>query len=178
MTNFSPTPTQSQVQVALGAFLLAILPAGVEVVAAQDNRVPVPKSPDYVTITATGRRRLATNVDTHDPLGQVTAVMQETEVAMQLDVHGPNSPENAQVITTLMRDEFATAFFDALGSGVSPLHADDPKQVPFILDAQQYEDRWVVQALLQADIVVSVPQQSAESVVAAVIDVDAAYPTP
>lgn len=112
-------------------------------------------------------RKLAAGVET---------VMQETKIVIQIDVHGPRSADNAQVITTLMRDSYGTEFFDALGTGVSPLHADDPKQIPFINAEQQYEDRWVIEALLQADIVVSVPQQFADSVEVSVVSVDVTYP--
>ena len=38
-------------------------------------------------------------------------IMQPTEIVYQLDVHGPNSPDNAQTITTLFRDQYATDFF-------------------------------------------------------------------
>lgn len=103
-------------------------------------------------------------------------VMEETEIAIQIDVHGPNASNNSQVVTTLMRDSFATEFFDDLGTGVSPLHADDPKQIPFVNAEQQYEDRWVIEALLQANVVLSVPQQYADSVVVPVESVEVAFP--
>lgn len=103
-------------------------------------------------------------------------VMQETRLTIQVDVFGPRAADSAQVISTLMRDSFATEFFDALGLGVSPLHADDPKQVVFVSGEQQYEDRWVLEALLQADIVVTVPQQYADSAIVPVESVDVAFP--
>jgi hypothetical protein len=103
-------------------------------------------------------------------------IMMETELVYQIDVHGPLSQNNTQVIHTLMRDSFANEFFDALGIGVSPLHCDDPKQIPFTDAEQQWEDRWVIEALLQANVVLSVPQQYADSVVVNPVSVDATYP--
>ncbi|PBC01731.1 hypothetical protein [Mesorhizobium sp. WSM3860] len=59
-----PVPSQSGIQTVLRSFLLQILPAGVEVISAQDNRVPEPAG-DFVTMTVSRRGRLSTNVDTY-----------------------------------------------------------------------------------------------------------------
>ena len=58
------TPSQSAIQTVLRSFLLSILPTGVEVVTAQDNRVPEPAG-DFVTMNVIRRGRLSTNVDTY-----------------------------------------------------------------------------------------------------------------
>lgn len=57
-------PGQSAIQDVLRAFLLSFLPSGVEVVTAQDNRVPEPDG-DFVSMTVNCRGRLATNVNTY-----------------------------------------------------------------------------------------------------------------
>jgi len=124
--------------------------------------------------------------------------LQPTKVTIQLDVHGPNSADNAQVISTLMRDDFAVQQFaqfsseagiaigfaiglSAIGIGsavdpIVPLYADDPRQMPFINAEQQYEWRWVIEALIQANQVVTVPQPFATSAQVGIVSVDAAYP--
>lgn len=56
-------PTQSTVLTALKAFLGAVLPAGVDVIAGVVNRVPEPKSPGFVTMIPIRISRLRTNVD-------------------------------------------------------------------------------------------------------------------
>jgi hypothetical protein len=106
------------------------------------------------------------------------SVLQKVELPVQLDVHGPSSHDNAQIISTLFRDEYATAFFSDLSPAVdvAPLHADDPKQIPFVNDQDQYEDRYVVMARLQANQVVTVPQEFADSVVVELIEADL-YPS-
>ncbi|BCH11939.1 hypothetical protein MesoLj131c_61970 [Mesorhizobium sp. 131-3-5] len=58
-----PVPNQSAIQTVLRGLLLKYLPAGVEVVSAQDNRVPEPAG-DFVTMNVIRRGRLSTNVDT------------------------------------------------------------------------------------------------------------------
>ena len=168
-------PTQSDIQVALRAFLVSILPSFVEVVAGQDNRVPEPIGPDFVVFWPIRRRRIETNVDSQPDADTKTA-LQPTEVTFQLDVHGPESADHAQIISTLFRDEYAVNAFAASGIDVAPLHADDPRQIPFINQENQFENRWVVEALLQANQVVTVSQDSANVVEVDVISVDATYP--
>jgi hypothetical protein len=41
----------------------------------------------------------------------IKSSVQSTKMTIQLDVHGPSSGDNAQIISTLFRDGFATAFF-------------------------------------------------------------------
>jgi hypothetical protein len=240
----SVAPNQSAIFTVLRSFLLAIVPAGTEVVQAQPNRVPEPQGVNFVTMNAIRRPRLSTNVDlpadvvftgsiagttltvteieqgaiavgatvfgtgvaanttvtafgsgsggigtyTVSPsqtVGSETLaagsndITQSADIVIRLNVHGDpandQSADNAQIISTLFRDEFATSFFAALDIGVSPLYADDPQQVPFENDQSQIEMRWIVDLHLQADQVVVVPQQFASAATVDVISVDATY---
>jgi hypothetical protein len=92
------------------------------------------------------------------------ALMQPTEWTIQLDCHGPNSSDNASIISTTFRDSYALNQFATSGFDVTPLYADDPKQVVFISDQEQMEDRWIVEACMQANQVVSISQQFADIV--------------
>lgn len=58
-------PTQSDLTTALRSFLLSILPAPIEVILSQVNRVPEPKVANFVLMTPLRRERLETNVDTY-----------------------------------------------------------------------------------------------------------------
>jgi hypothetical protein len=160
--------TESQTLTALRSFLISILPAGTEVVKAQDNRVPEPRGENFVTMTPILRDRLETNVHTYSdgyPSAPSTkSILEPTKVTVQLDVHGPASADNAQVISTLFRDEYAVTAFAATGFDVTPLYADDPKQVPFVNGEQQVEERWIVEAVMQCNPSITVPQDFAASV--------------
>lgn len=104
---------------------------------------------------------------------------QPIEYAIQLDVHGPNSADNVHRISTVFRDEYATAAFAAMGTNgdLQPLYADDPRQMPFINDQKQYEDRWILEACLQVNqAVVNIPQQFFDQVQVGLIEVDSHYP--
>lgn len=102
---------------------------------------------------------------------------QPVNVTIQLDVHGPNSGNNAFQISTMFRDEYAFDLFTGYGHDVAPLHADNPVQTAFIDDSKQYEDRWTIDACLQANqAVVNIPQEFFDQIVVGLIDVDAKYP--
>lgn len=104
-------------------------------------------------------------------------LQQATEFGVQLDVHGPASAANAQIISTTVRDEWATRrFYDLSGGAVSPLHADDPREIPFQNGEQQWEFRWVVEAMLQVSPVVRVTQDFAAELTPTLIDVEAEFP--
>lgn len=227
----TPSPTDSNIFTALRTFLIGILPAGVDVVRAQVNRVSQPVGTDFVVMTPLRRERIETNVDSYADVlftasiaanvmtvsavnfgtiqigatlfglalaagtttitGQLsgslggigtysvsapqsavsglvaaglTNYMQATEVTIQLDVYGPNSANNVQVISTLFRDDYAVQQFKTYGFDIVPFYADDPKQLVFVDESNQFEDRWVVEACLQANITVSVAQQFASIV--------------
>jgi hypothetical protein len=159
----TPSPNEDALFVALRAFLLLILPAGVEVIQGQTNRVASPKSVDYVVIWPTGRTRQATNVDTwdtSDPAPVTIDVSASTRFTVQIEAHGPNGGDNAQVMVTMLRSFYAVDNFPA---GIAPLYADDPQQLPFMTGENQYEDRWVIMAQIQMTPLVSTPAQFADS---------------
>jgi hypothetical protein len=99
-------------------------------------------------------------------------LQQATQVEYQIDVHGPNSADNAQIISTMFRDEYATNWWLAAGVTTSaPLYADDPRQMPFMNENQQVENRWVITARLEADQTIVVPMQFAQALSVNIIDV-------
>ena len=112
------------------------------------------------------------------------SAMMETEVLYQCDVHGPNSNDNAELISTLFRDEWGFEEFlrasKAAGldpSLITPLYADDPKQVPFINDQNQFEYRWIVEARIQANqTAVNIPQQFFDQFDISLAEIDATFP--
>lgn len=172
--------TESQTLTALRTFLTGLLPAGVEVVRGQTNRVPEPAGADFVVMTPILRQRLATNTDTYTDTypgtTQTAAALTPMRVTVQLDVHGPASADNAQMIVALFRDDYAVQALAASGFDVAPMYCDDGKQIPYLNAEQQVEYRWSIDAVLQCNPVVTVPQQFAGSLDITLVEVDAAYP--
>lgn len=172
-----PSITNSGVLAALRSFILSVLPAPIEVVRGQDNFVTEPSTVDFVVVTSMGRVRLATNLIsyTDDVPGNVHLrnVLEKTEITIQLDIHGPASEENTQVLSSLLRDTYA---FDLLSPfGVFPLYTDDPRQMPFTNESGQYEDRWTLDVTLQLNPVVPVPQSFADSAKIGFYEVDSSF---
>lgn len=242
MARVSLATTDEDYFTALRSFLLDILPTGVEVVQAQDNRVPEPKVDDFVVMTPMRLPRLATNIDTFVDcaftasiavttmtvtdvaIGEIAVgavvigsgvtadtvvtafvtgsggtgtytvsksqtvasrilaaghgeYLQKAEAVFQLDVHGPSSANNAQIISTLFRDDYAYRFFAALSGTIAPFYADDPRQMPFRNEQEQTEFRWIVEAHLQVDQTVTVQAQAfADQLDVGLIDVDVEFP--
>jgi hypothetical protein len=94
--------------------------------------------------------------------------MQPIKMTIQLDIHGPLAGDNAQVISTLLRDTYGVDQFATSGFDVTPLYTSDPKQLPFINGEEQVELRYVVDVALQCNPVVTIPQQYGQTAVIAV----------
>ena len=82
--SLAPSPSRDDYYTALRAFLLTILPDGIEVVQKQDNRVPQPTGFDFVTLNEVGRRRLSTNVTTYADCTFSGLVQGSTLTVMQI----------------------------------------------------------------------------------------------
>lgn len=91
-----------------------------------------------------------------------SAKMQETEVTIQADVHGPNSADNSARIQTLFRDQFGCDAFAATGVALAPLYTSDPRQTAFENGEQQVEERWSIDLTMQANVTITVTQQFAD----------------
>jgi hypothetical protein len=108
----------------------------------------------------------------------VVEVSQQTEFVVQIDAYGPIGGDVAQTITTMLRSLWGVDQFAAQepNYGVVPLFASDPQQMPFSDDQQQVENRWMLEAYLQINPVVTVPQQFADALVVGLVDVDERFP--
>lgn len=98
-------------------------------------------------------------------------------VVFQVDFHGPSAPDNASLFCTLFRDGYAVDLFSSYNLGdITPIQADDPRQIPFTSGEQQYELRYIVEAQLQVNETIFVPYQFADTVTVGIIEVEASYP--
>lgn len=91
---------------------------------------------------------------------------------VQLDIHGPNSMQNARTIDTLIRSDYAVDFFAAQGLPIVPLYCGDPRQAAWENSEQQMEFRWVMEVCLEIDVIITVPQQFADQVKINLIEAD------
>lgn len=108
----------------------------------------------------------------------VKYLTEPVEVVIQLDFHGPRSWDNSATWANVFRDASGVRMFDEgwfarFGNhvnGLQPLFCDDPKQVPFTNDQDQYEDRFVVYAHMQANQTLGLPQQFASAIVPSLVN--------
>lgn len=169
MAAVTVAPTEDDVMTDVRKFLLSFLPDGTEVIQGQPNRVAEPNSPNFVVMTPTGQRRLSTNVDTQLD-GFNKQITMDSEIAIQLDIHGPQSSDLTHTINLLWRDDYGVTNTD---SGIIvPLYVDEPHQAPFLNAEKQYETRWVMTVYLQANPVVVVPQDSATQLIPTLYEAD------
>lgn len=112
-----------------------------------------------------------------EPIAAGTSTkLQPMRVSVQLDVHGPGGSDNTVVITTLFRDSYGIEQFKATGFDVAPLYTSEPRQLPFLNGEQQIEQRWIIDAVLQCNPVVTVPLQYADALTIELVEVDTVYP--
>lgn len=90
------------------------------------------------------------------------AIEESIDFVVQVDIYGSSSADNAQKIAVLLRDEWGCVAFQQLNPNIQTLYTDDPKQMAFINAEQQYEQRWTLDAHLQVNPIVQVPQQFAD----------------
>lgn len=158
-----PTLTEDMVLTGLRAFLLAVLPTGIEVVQGQQNRVPEVRGPNHIVMTPARRDQMASTTHSYDRTAGTNTVTRSTGFHCTLDIYGPDGSDNAQVVSTLLRDEYGCEFLKPYG--IQPLWCDDGQQMPLVNGEFQYEARWMVRAVLQANPAVVVPQDFADSVI-------------
>ena len=145
---------------AMRTFLQSFIPSTVQVVQAQDNRVPMPKG-GFITMNNTGMDRISFNIDNYESVLQGKTILTPTRYSMQLDFYGSLSQTWAMQTVALFRDEYATAIFP---SNIQPLYADDPMQIPLVDGEAQYEQRWKLLASLQYNPILSTTHQSMTAV--------------
>jgi hypothetical protein len=99
-----------------------------------------------------------------------------TKWTVQLDVHGPSSGDNAKKIEGLWFSEYAVDQFATSGFDVTPLYCGEARQVPFVNAESEYEERYVIEAAMQVNPVVSTPQQFFDQARVETIEVQSTYP--
>ena len=90
---------------------------------------------------------------------------QGLKTTVQVDIHGADSSDNVQIITTMFRSDWCADFFRDLALGIYPLTCGDPLQTQFMDDSQQINLKWSIDVELQINPIVAVPQQFMDEVI-------------
>ncbi|QEO17852.1 phage neck terminator protein [Acetobacter vaccinii] len=168
------TPTESDIYKGVGQWLQSILPAGMGIVQGQQNRNAAPRDP-FAVMVIIGRERIATNGWTYD--GETTrTVTEQVQVTMQVNLFGPASSNQMQLVTALWRDMQAVDFFRASGVPIAPLTTSTTRQIGFTTGERQYDDLWTVDLTMQVTLTVRLPQEFATSIPVILTEVQTTYP--
>ena len=161
--------TESLILTGIRSWILSLITC--EVASGLANRVAMPKGP-CIIFTPLDKTRYSTNVNTYD---HTTKKFVEAHFlqAVQLDCYGPASSDWAAILATMWRGDDAVTFLT--GSGITPLWADDPVQVPFVSGEQQYEVHWTLKIHLQYSPVISTTQDFSDSATVQITDAERAY---
>lgn len=168
------SPTESDIYTEVGQWLQSILPVGMAVVQGQQNRNAAPRDP-FAAMVIIGRQRIATNGWTYDGVG-TRILAEQVQVTMQINLFGPASSNQMQMVTALWRDMQAVDFFRASGVPIAPLTTSTTRQLGFETGERQYDDLWTVDLTMQVTLTTRLPQQFATSIPITLVEVDTTYP--
>ena len=167
------TPDDGQVYGALRNWLLGVLPANMQVVQAQQNRVAPPPLP-FASLLLLERERLATNSWTYT--ATTREVCEPVRLGMQLGLFGPGAGAGAQAVAALWRDPLAAAFFAGLPFSLAPLDVDAPTRSGFWEGEHQYEEHWSMTLHMQVTFQLSIAQDFATTLSVTALSADVADP--
>lgn len=168
--------TETQVLTVLRTFILSLVSLdGDHVIRGLQNRAAMPAG-DFIEITASLSAPLSTNVQTYTPSASTSQNERSTQATIQIDCYGVSAMDNANMLSMMLRSDYACQKFAASGLDMQPLYANDAHQMPFTTGEDQYQERWIFDSVIQINPVVSVPQDFADSLEVGLIDVDVVYP--
>jgi hypothetical protein len=177
------SPVTDAIYTDVKTFIMSVLPLdNAHVVKGQGNRVASPlggtvaSGGGYATMQIVNSPRLATNVDTWDPTDPAPTsqtTQMSTQVEVQVDLYSALAFDWANLFQAMWRDDYACELL----TNCQPLYADNPILGDFTDSEDQYEQHFIIRAMLQYNPTVSTPQQFADTVsVSPIFNVDVEYP--
>ncbi len=167
--------TEYQVFTELRTFILSVLGTAVtEVVLLPANRVPMPKTYPFVTMSPLFKTQIERPTATFTATTET--VMMPTEYHIQLDAYGPTGGDIMQILFTVFNSGDAFDSFNAMTPvGIYPLYSEIPHQHPLVDEEAEYEVRWIMDVCLQYNPTLTTTAQTASTVAVGIISVEAAY---
>lgn len=143
-------------------FLLGLFPeASRQVVQAIQNNNPLPENAVVMQILFS--RNMDESVTTYTVPKEIECgaahVQNSVDTRLQLSFYGPKAQERSRVVYTLWKNQYGTENMIVC----QPLYVNSYDRRPYINDANQYEDRWLLDVALQYNPQVTYAQDFAES---------------
>ena len=172
--------TELQLRIALQAFLMDVTGLTIDkVMAGQQNLVAMPLD-DFIIFTPMKQIGLSTNRVTYGDNGVYGEGKQlnqrSTQWPCQIDCYGEGAADNASIISTLIRTDFACEWFRQNGNVLIPLYCSDPHQTTMINGEQQYEGRWTLDFNGQYNPSVTTRQDFMDNIQVGTVAADLKYP--
>lgn len=158
-TPYVASITIEAVITALGAFLQPFVPEGIQIIRGQQNRVAPPDG-SFVKLTELLQVDLETPSLTDDAADSQINIKGPKRIDVQVDFYGPSAGDWCAAVKGIYRSIYAPGQF---ADGIKPLYCTDGHQAPLISGEEQYETRWTLTASLQYNPLVTLPQQSANT---------------
>lgn len=171
--------TELDLRIALQAFLMEVTGLTIDfVLVGQQNLDPMPLN-DFIIMTPLKQIGLSTNrisFNDNGVYGQGKQLNQRsTQWPCQIDCYGENAADNAAIIGTLVRSDYACDWFRENGP-LTPQYCSDPHQTTMLNGEQQYESRWTMEFIGQFNPTVTTRQDFFDSVEVGVVAADLKYP--
>lgn len=151
------TPSENQIFDALWSFVSSLFDTSVQanIFKGFQNMTSTPLG-SYIVISPGVKVRQDQGDRTYNPTGGLVLNARHTTYSYQVDCYGPDGPDYADIVAIAWRTMYAC---DALAAtSITPLYADEPTQLNIVNGELQYEQRFMCKLYLQADQVVSLPQ--------------------
>lgn len=157
-TPYLPSIVIDTVITKLGAFLQPFV-GSLPIIRGQQNRVSMPKGP-FVELMEVLTVPLGTPEVCNDLANSQINVSTSMRIDIQVDFYGPSAGDQCNSVVTIYRSEYSSAQFP---SNIQPLYCSDGHQMALVTGEEQYESRWTLTATLEYNPVISLPQQSANT---------------
>lgn len=166
--------------ISLQAFLMDLTGLPMDnVLDGQQNLTPMPKG-DFIIMTPMRHVGLSTNRVQFDDNGVYGDGKELTQRSIQwpcqIDCYGENAADNATIIGTMIRSEYACEWFRSQNSPLSPLYCTDPHQTTMINGEQQYESRWTMDFTGQFNPTITTPQYFMDTIEVGLVPTDLQSP--
>jgi len=138
--------TESDVLSALRTVIIGVIDC--DVVQGLDNNVPMPQS-GFISLTPITQNRLSTNTESYSETDGTKTITQALQYGVQIDCYGDDASTWAWILTTILRDGYACLRMPA---NIQPMYATDPQMAPIVDGENQYNSRWLLTAVLQANV--------------------------
>ena len=156
--------TEDQMFDAVWGFVSGLI-TGANVLKGFQNMTSTPLG-SYIVVQPGIKQRANQGVRTYDPVALLQQVERDSIYAYQVDCYGPAGPDQADIVSIAWRSLWACDYFagnlvtptPGAPLPVTPLYADEPVQLNIVNGELAYEQRFMLKLYLQANTVVSLPQ--------------------